>query len=100
MTRKIFLRPEAEVDLASVWEYTVETWSRAQAERYLHDIGEVFLTLANFPELARLRPEFDPPVRIHTFRKHVIIYVFDDTTIEVIRVVHGRTNWAVYLATE
>ncbi|WP_415918950.1 type II toxin-antitoxin system RelE/ParE family toxin [Tateyamaria sp. SN6-1] len=98
MTRQVVLRPAAEADLIAIWTYTVETWSVGQAEAYLRDLDQMFAMLSDFPEMARLRTEFTPPVRLHAFRKHVIIYLEDETHVDVIRVVHGRANWAVMLA--
>ncbi len=98
MTRKVLLRPQAKADLTAIWDYTTEAWSVAQAECYLQSLDHMLWKLAEFPEMARLRPEFIPTVRIHTFRKHVIIYTVEDTALDVIRIVHSRTNWAEFLA--
>lgn len=52
---------------------------------------------ADFPALARLRKEISPPVRIHPHRAHLIIYIETDATLDVIRVLHARSNWTRYL---
>ena len=35
MIRQVKLRPRAEADLDGIWDYTVDTWSEAQAVDYL-----------------------------------------------------------------
>lgn len=98
MTLRIVLRPQATKDLSDIWDYTAATWSADQAEVYLRALNKAFQALAEFPEMARLRDEFTPPVRVHSFRKHLILYVAEENKIDIIRVVHSRANWAEFLA--
>lgn len=98
MTHGVTLRPAAEADLAEIWDYTVEAWSEDQAKVYLTGLGQAFDRLAQFPELARLRMEFTPPVRILPYQGHLIVYLAEGTQIDVIRVLHSRANWATLLA--
>ena len=96
--RALTLRPLAVHDLDDIWTYTAETWSVTQAETYLAGLGATFDLLCEFPELARERVEISPPVRIHPYRQHVVIYVAKAETLDVMRVVHGRANWAQFLS--
>lgn len=98
MPRQIRLRPAAEADLEGIWDYSVARWSQAQAVIYLSGLDAVLNLLAEFPDIARLRPEFRPPVRIHPYRKHVVIFQQDEAVIDVLRVVHRRTNWSDFLS--
>jgi toxin ParE1/3/4 len=95
---QIMLRPLAEVDLSDIWDYTEETWGPRQAREYFAELDRIFQSIVSFPEMARQRTEFDPPVRIHRFRKHLIIYLINDNQIDVIRVLHSRSNWTALLA--
>ena len=90
-------RPLAEADLADIWDYTEETWGQQQAVDYFADLDLMLKTIAEFPQMARLRTEFDPAVRMLPFRKHLIIYQSDDTLLDVIRIIHNRSNWAQFL---
>lgn len=94
----VHLRPAAQADLDDIWRYTVETWSQTQAEVYLSGLGAAFDRLAQFPQMARLREEFDPPVRLFPYQQHVIVYLTSEDNIDIIRVLHNRTNWASLLA--
>jgi toxin ParE1/3/4 len=54
----------------------------------------VFALLSDNPRIARLRNELSPPLRIHPFKAHLIIYVVDgDDDIYVLRVRHGHEDW-------
>ena len=37
--------------------------------------------------------EFRPPVRVHFYQAHVIVYVLDGSGILVLRILHGRQDW-------
>jgi toxin ParE1/3/4 len=54
----------------------------------------VFALLSDNPRIARLRNELSPPLRIHPFKAHLIIYVVDgDDDSYVLRVRHGHEDW-------
>jgi len=61
-------------------------------------LGQAFDRLAQFPEMARLRMEFTPPVRIQPYQSHLIVYLAEGDLIDVIRVLHSRANWTTLLA--
>lgn len=82
----------AEEDLINIWSYTCETWGERQAEQYLDSFSNTFKQLLHTPEMARLRTEFRPPVRIHPHRHHLIIYMADHSEVNVIRVLHECVN--------
>jgi len=45
-----------------------------QAERYADILEDTFDRLLFMPELARERPEFDPPFCIYTSAEYLIVY--------------------------
>jgi toxin ParE1/3/4 len=94
---QVMLRPLAEADLSNIWNYTEETWGKRQASEYFAALDRMLHSIVGFPEIARLRAEFDPPVRIHPFRKHLIIYQIDGDQIDVMRVLNARSNWTAIL---
>ena len=98
MSRQILWRPRAEADLDEIWSYTVERWSEGQAVAYLTGLDRTLRLLAEFPETARLREEFVPPVRIHPYRAHLIVFLADERGLDVVRVVHARANWQAILS--
>jgi toxin ParE1/3/4 len=60
----------------------------ARRQRYLDGLQEKFKALLLPPRTAAERPDFEPPVRIIPFRKHLIVYVIDDGGILILRVLH------------
>ena len=95
---RLALAPAARRDLDEIWDHTVRGWGAAQAERYLRGLQRVLQTLQEFPELARERPEFRPPVRLHPYRRHLVVYRVEGDDLVVLRILHQRRNWQVLLA--
>lgn len=91
------LSPAAQSDLSGIWGYTAEMWSPDQADTYLRGLGKKLEDLCSYPEIARERPEIDPPVRCHPYRSHLIIYRIEDDHLAIIRVVHSRQHWQALL---
>lgn len=89
--------PAAEVDLADIWFQCAAKWGMSQAERYADSLFALFDLLAEFPELAREREEFAPPVRIHPSGSHLVIYRRDGQGVEIIRILHAHQNLMAYL---
>lgn len=48
MIRQVKLRPRAEADLDDIWDYTVETWSEAQAVDDLSGMDAALMLTAEF----------------------------------------------------
>ena len=91
------LSPAAQQDLESIWDFTVQTWSPDQADSYLRGLADKLSLLCENPLIARERAEIDPPVRLHPYRSHLIIYRVEADHLAVIRIVHGRQRWQVLL---
>ena len=78
----------AEEDLINIWRYTYRNRGVEQADFYLNDLDQSLHLLAKSPELARLREELNPPVRIHRHNHHLLVYKIIDSGIRLIRVLH------------
>ncbi|MEP6065508.1 MAG: type II toxin-antitoxin system RelE/ParE family toxin [Paracoccaceae bacterium] len=85
---KLSVSQAASRDIRSIARYTQDTWGRDQRRRYLDGLTEKFKMLTAMPELAAERCDFLPPVRIHHYEKHMIIYVITDNGILIVRVLH------------
>lgn len=84
----------AEEDLIEIWLYGAAHHGAAQADRYQDSLEGTFALLAQFPELARERSELTPPLRVHPFGSHLILYlVRPNGSILVVRVRHAREDW-------
>lgn len=82
----------AQADIREIGRYTQEQWGRDQRRVYLDGLNDRFQHLANTPMLAAERQEFDPPVRIYPYQKHLIVYVIEDGGILIVRVLHQRMD--------
>jgi toxin ParE1/3/4 len=62
-----------------------------QAEKYYAGLERIFEFLSDTPKAARERKEITPPVRIHPYQSHIIVYLIDDHgNILILRIRHGR----------
>ncbi len=88
------LSRKTEEDLIGIWLYGADRHGPAQADRYQDGLEETFALLAQFPELARERPELTPPLRVHPFGVHLVLYLVQpDGSVFIVRVRHEREDW-------
>lgn len=89
------LTREAEEDVIDIAEQGVRLFGPVQAGRYHDELFAVFDLIVASPRMARERLEITPPVRIHPFKAHLVVYrIEQDGDILIIRVRHGHENWA------
>lgn len=91
------LRPAAIGDLSYIWMHGAAEWGPDQADRCADGLFAMFDLLAAFPEMARERVEFAPPIRIHPTGAHLVIYRWEHGTVEIIRILHAHQNLTAYL---
>lgn len=87
------LSQAAENDIIAIYVAGVGMFGARQAEHYHQGLEETFRFLAAFPGAARLRTEITPPVRVHPYRSHIIIYTVEGADIDILRVRHGLEDW-------
>ena len=88
------LSVEAEEDIIAIAEQGVRMFGTAQARRYHNDLFAMLDLIAANPRTAREREEISPPVRIHPFKAHLIVYRIEEGgAIFVIRIRHGHEDW-------
>lgn len=91
------LSPAARIDLSGIWDYTAEMWSPDQADAYLRGLGEKLKMLCDHPAIAREHTEIAPPIRLLSYRSHLIIYRIEENHVAIIRVVYKRQDWRALL---
>ena len=80
----------AEADLLRIGEYTLRTWGKSQAARYLGGFEVLCRTLAANPFLGRLCNEIRPGLRRTEHGMHVVFYRQERSGIRIIRILHQR----------
>jgi toxin ParE1/3/4 len=79
-------------DVVGIYLHGLERFGPGQADRYHTDMAAAFAFLARHPLAARLREEIAPPVRVHPFGVHLIVYEQTGGGILVLRIRHGRED--------
>lgn len=85
--------PQADEDIADLYVAGALRFGVAQAERYQDGLFSAFQMLADNPLMARERRELAPPVRLHPYQAHMIVYVEEGAGVLIVRVLHGRQDW-------
>ena len=83
---------EAENDLVEIYRYGFINYGEKKADQYIEALKEKCQFLADVPNFCPDRDEFNPPVKIHHHRKHLIIYVIANNDILIVRVLHDRMD--------
>jgi len=84
---------EADEDLIALYIQGSDRFGVRQADSYLDELDDVFRRLVINPGLARLRTEYRPPVRVFSFKAHVVVYGEEDEGIVILRVRHAHEDW-------
>lgn len=87
----------ADQDIIDIYARGATDFGVEQAERYHHGLVAAFELLADNPHMTRERPEFSPPVRLHPYQAHMIVYVGHQEGILIVRVLRGRQDWELHL---
>jgi toxin ParE1/3/4 len=80
----------AESDLRGIAEYTLRTWGKVQAARYLGELEDCCRRLADHPASGRLCEEIRPGLRRWECGEHVIFFRERGVGILVSRILHRR----------
>ncbi|WP_138983513.1 type II toxin-antitoxin system RelE/ParE family toxin [Agrobacterium tumefaciens] len=84
----------AEEDVIRIAEEGIAIFGLAQAQKYHRELYEIFELISLNPRMARERHELLPPLRIHRFRAHLVVYgVGADDDVLIVRVRHAHEDW-------
>ena len=92
---RIVWAPAAKNDLRDIWRYFVGVASPEVADRLLRDIVWASERVRQRPLAGRARDEVMPGLRSILVHPYVVFYRVKSGTVEVVRVVHQRRNFAV-----
>jgi len=90
---KYILTKKALLDLSDIWNYTFDTWSENQADKYYSILLENCKNLANNPVLGKTYENIIDGLKGFRTGKHVIFYKKHKLdSILIIRILHGQMD--------
>lgn len=84
------LTPDAQSDLISIRQYTVQQWGEAQSQAYISELRQTIRLIAATPSLGKGRPDVGKGVLSFPYSSHVIYYLVHDKQLVVCGVLHKR----------
>ena len=96
---KINFTKKAKIDLEEIWEYTYETWSEKQADKYYNKLIEKCQEIKKDFEQGRDYSILFPNLKGYKISKHIIFYRLLDEgkTIEIARILHEKMDLKKHL---
>jgi plasmid stabilization system protein ParE len=91
--RQLLIQPQARVDLLEIW-HSIAPNSIRNANRVSDRLDQEIRGLLDMPGKGHGRADVkDRSYRFWSVYSYVIAYRFDDLTVTIVRVVHGRRNF-------
>jgi toxin ParE1/3/4 len=92
---------KANRDLNSIWEYTFETWTEKQADRYYDKLIRAFRMIAEDQQAGKSYSHVEYDLYGFGMGKHIIFYrILDIQTVEITRILHQRMDIDYHLSPE
>jgi toxin ParE1/3/4 len=93
----VHIREEANGDLLAIWDYTVNEWGEAQAEKYLAAFDAAFLSLAQRPAQGRETSPNYPGIMTLRCGSHSIVFNRNENRINILRILHQSMDFERHL---
>lgn len=90
---------QAELDLGTNTDYTLEHWGQVQVEKYLDGLEALAQYLADGPDLGVNRDGLFAGLISFPYASHILYYVKQPHGITVIRVLHKRMDQKRHITT-
>jgi toxin ParE1/3/4 len=91
-TRAYIISRKAITDLEEIWQYTVETWSVEQADRYYHLIFDEINFICKNIHAGKSMEHVRSGYRASKVKSHLIFYKVSNDVIEIIRILHEQMD--------
>ena len=90
---KYILSKKAIEDLSNIWDYTYDTWSEKQADKYYRMILENCDTISKNPKLGKEYEEIVKDLEGFRAGRHILFYRKQDmNAIQIIRILHEQMD--------
>ena len=87
------LTNKAVLDLSAIWEYTVDTWSERQADKYYFMLLDTCQDLANGTIRGKKYSEIHAEILGFRTGQHILFYrTVSNNTIEIVRILHAKMD--------
>lgn len=98
---KFKLTKSAVQDLKQIWNYTFDTWSEKQADKYYKELINHCLKLANNPNLGKQYEILFEGLKGSKINKHIVFFSrLTKDEIKVERILHERMDLKTRLSNE
>ncbi len=92
--------PDALRDLQRIWDYTVVTWSEAQADKYHKELLETCRMIASNTSLGRHYDKVSKSFLGRQVGKHVVFYTVAPEEVLIVRILHQSMNFGNWIEDE
>ena len=89
---KLNFSPKAKADIENITQY-IALDKPSAAEKWVEELISKCLNLTQFPEIGISYYEVRKNMRTLPFGKYLILYRFNKTDVEIVRVFHGAQEW-------
>lgn len=87
------LTNKAVLDLSSIWNYTVDTWSEKQADKYYFMLLETCQDLADGKVSGKNYPEINDEILGFRTGQHILFYrKLSKDKVEIARILHTQMD--------
>ena len=87
------LTNKAVLDLSAIWQYTVDTWSERQADKYYLMLLDSCQDLADGKVKGRKYPEIDSEILGFRAGQHILFYrKIGSDKVEIARILHAQMD--------
>ena len=87
------LSKSALKDLSDIRNYTFDTWSESQADKYYKLLLSSCQAIAKNPQQGKVYEEIYPNLKGKKSSKHIIFYqIKNDKSIQIIRILHEKMD--------
>ena len=97
--RRVKFTEQAENDLQSITDSTLENWGSRRADSYLEGLEALAQNLADFPDLGVKRSNLVTGLISFPYLSHTLFYLKQPHGITVIRILHTRMDPQRHLST-
>jgi toxin ParE1/3/4 len=87
------LTNKAVLDLSSIWNYTVDTWSEKQADKYYFMLLDTCQDLADGKVSGKIYPEINADILGFRIGQHILFYrKLSQDKVEIARILHTQMD--------